>query len=330
MNIILLLFLIYSMFAVVAVQSYGNVKTGVRIGVSLNFDSYINALHTICMTVTGAEWYDILADCSVGYPYCTPKFTNDPSDPLRYHHSGPGGYEGPNYSFGDCGADSSRFFFVILKLICENIMLNLFIGMIIDNFSFITDEVAQVETHDWSNGASQDQVQELADAFKKYDAKSGYMSITALNSFMCTVHQPLGFRDDNDLIIFDERDRVSQILVRAELNVLHREWLDVMEKKAARPFYRRMIRAPKFEKKKRFVMWVSFEQVMYTLLYWRKPEMVPNSVKYQRAEGRITSVIMMAQKLIIADFFRYVERSTLQRPRIQRSHIQARNPTPNI
>lgn len=175
--------------------------------------------------------------------------------------------------------------------------------MILDNFSFITDGVAQVETPDWSTGASSEQVLELADAFRKYDAKSGYVSISCLNSLMCTMHQPLGFRNQDDHIEFDERDRVSHLLVRAELNVIRKHEYQKEAQWRARAWYRRF-RLPKIEHKKKFEMWVSFDDVMYTLLYWRQPQMVPRVLKYQRAEKRIQETIVMAQKLIITDFFR--------------------------
>ncbi len=45
------------------------------------------------------------------------------------------------YRYGDCGSTASWLFFLCFKIVCEYIMLNLFVGMILDNFSFITDEV---------------------------------------------------------------------------------------------------------------------------------------------------------------------------------------------
>ena len=45
-----------------------------------------------------------------------------------------------------------------MKLVCENVMLNLLIGMILDNFSYVTDEVAHVPDEEWSQGASDAQV----------------------------------------------------------------------------------------------------------------------------------------------------------------------------
>ena len=40
--------------------------------------------------------------------------------------------------------------------------MNLFIGMILDNFSFITDDVAVTEDDQWSSGASANQIKACA------------------------------------------------------------------------------------------------------------------------------------------------------------------------
>ena len=36
-------------------------------------------------------------------------------------------------------------YFIALKLVCEYMMLNLFIGLILDNFSYITEDVGHEE-----------------------------------------------------------------------------------------------------------------------------------------------------------------------------------------
>lgn len=60
----------------------------------------------------------IMDDVSVQWPECTERFNSD------YLYN----YTGVQYSFGDCGSSYSRFYFVIFKMICECILLNLFVG----------------------------------------------------------------------------------------------------------------------------------------------------------------------------------------------------------
>ena len=50
-------------------------------------------------------------------------------------------------------------------LVCETMMLNLFIGMILDNFSFITDEVAEVQDDEWATGPTTKEVVAMAEVF---------------------------------------------------------------------------------------------------------------------------------------------------------------------
>ncbi len=72
----------------------------------------------VTWNITQDEWMKIMDDVSVQPPECTERFDSN----FIYN------YSGKQYSFGDCGSSYSRFYFVIFKLICECILLNLFIG----------------------------------------------------------------------------------------------------------------------------------------------------------------------------------------------------------
>jgi hypothetical protein len=304
-NILFLLGLVYSMFAVVAVQCFGTTKRGYRMGPTANFDNWNNAIMTIAQIITGDEWMDILYDCSVEYPACTRQFNKD-------HVYG---WTGPAYSFGDCGSVYARLFFVSLKLICENVMLNLFIGMILGNFSFITEEVEQEEDFKWSKGASSDQMIVLVDQFRRFDARTGYMSLSALYAFMCEAHQPLGFRNMYSAIQFSERDRAEYRMIRAELNLICDNKAKQLQEEAKMPLFRRIMakcaRVYKLQRAPKSPMAVSFDELMYTLLYWRKPSMVPLAIKHGRHE-RIHDTLNMAFHITIYEAMR---RNAVQRRR---------------
>ncbi len=95
----------------------------------------------------------MLEDSSVVYPSCTPVFRA----PQVYGWAESGL---PDYSFGDCGTAYARFFFCAMKIVCENVILNLFIGMILDNFGFIMEDVGLGIKEDdaWEKGSTADQV----------------------------------------------------------------------------------------------------------------------------------------------------------------------------
>ena len=111
---------------------------------------------------------------------------------------------------------------MVLKLVCENVMLNLFIGMILDNFGFIMDDVGLSKFEDdyqWTNGSTSDQVKVITKTFQKHDGGTGYLPICALHSFLTEIHLPLGYRDSEGGLHFGDAERVTELLIRAELNV---------------------------------------------------------------------------------------------------------------
>ena len=98
-----------------------------------SFDSFPESISTLFQIVTGDEWMTLMDDNAVEYPACTTVFakSDDPSDSMYY-------YDGPTYSWGDCGLSGAYFVFPSFVIFCQSVLLNLVIGMILDNFSFIT------------------------------------------------------------------------------------------------------------------------------------------------------------------------------------------------
>lgn len=288
LNILLLLFLVYSMFAVVAVQMFGTTRYGRRLGPTANFESWQNAMYTVYQMVTGDEWMDIMYDCMVSAPWCTPVFKKSEN------------YDGPSYSFGDCGHSSARYFFIAFVLVCQNVMLNLFIGMILDNFSFITDEVAQVEDENWVGGASSRQVAELSTVFQKYDSGTGKMPIKSLHALMSDLPRPMGCREWDDSVRITKYDKATIQMIRAELNVIVLHDREMEHVRATS--WKRHLQLPKFKSEVQFSTGLDFEDIMLTILHWRKPSMVPHVTKYSRHQ-RIEEVVLMAHALMVMDFF---------------------------
>ncbi|EKX35351.1 hypothetical protein GUITHDRAFT_166006 [Guillardia theta CCMP2712] len=280
LNIVVLLFLVYSMFAVVFVQVFGVVKYGSRIGPTANFETFPVALQTIFQLVTGDEWQSMMVDCQVSPPACTLQF------------------EGK--SFGDCGSSLSFPWFVFFKLVCESVMLNLFIGMILDNFSYITDDVAQVEDSSWTHGASGDQIAVMSEVFQRYDGMTGRMPLVSLHSLLLDLPAPLGFLQPDESVQYGPYEKACEVLVRAELNLAVRHENNEISKRHG--FLQRFLRLGG-PKKPKFSSSVYFEDLMLVLLYWRVPRMVPEAVKEARMD-RVEEVALMAYALIIHDFFR--------------------------
>ena len=70
-------------------------------------------------------------------------------------------------SFGDCGSALALPLLLLFKVLCEAVLLNLFVAAILDNFSFITDAQsdAPAAAVDWAKGATKAHVEEMAAVF---------------------------------------------------------------------------------------------------------------------------------------------------------------------
>ena len=109
-------------------------------------------------------------------------------------------------------------------------MLNLVIGMILDNFSFITDQVGQVEDPDWSGGATASQIRHLANIFSLFCLQSGgrasnqYLPLWSITALLRELPEPIGFRqvENPQVILWGGKERVADKLIRAQLNIYAR------------------------------------------------------------------------------------------------------------
>ena len=182
------------MFAVVGVQLFALTRSGMRLGPTASFRYFPDAFFLIWQLVTGDEWMIIMKDVSVVEPFCTAIFTPE-NHPI---------YNGPPKTWGDCGPGVylGVFYCIFVKLVCEYTMLNLFIGIILDNFSFITEDAAHKEDVAWSNGPSERQLQDICSVFKRYDLGTNYVPISSLSGIMMDLPLPLGYREGSNKLCF--------------------------------------------------------------------------------------------------------------------------------
>jgi hypothetical protein len=141
-NIVVVLFVVILIFSALAVQLFGLVKSGSRLGFDANFMTFQASLHTCIQLMFGEDMHALTDDCSVSYPSCTPNVL----DPVNGEVIFP----------GDCGNQMAAVpFFWFYLVMTQFVMLNLFVGMIMNNFAFITtkDGNGVLEEEDFINMA---------------------------------------------------------------------------------------------------------------------------------------------------------------------------------
>ncbi|XP_071949638.1 sodium leak channel NALCN-like isoform X2 [Antedon mediterranea] len=109
------LFLLMTAYAFAGVVLFGKVKYGESLSRQANFENATNAIAALFRIVTGEDWNKIMHDCMVQPNECTP---------------------GDNFWETDCGNPAaSLFYFCTFYLIIAYIVLNLLVGIIMENFS---------------------------------------------------------------------------------------------------------------------------------------------------------------------------------------------------
>lgn len=118
-NVGAIVVLIKFILACIAMNSFSNVKYGELLNPDANFQTFWLSFNTLWRISTGESYNGIMHDCALAPPYCS---------------ATSGGIIDPNAS--NCGSPTiSYLYFVIAFTILNYIMLNLFVAIILDNFS---------------------------------------------------------------------------------------------------------------------------------------------------------------------------------------------------
>jgi len=136
LNVISLCFLLFFFYAVIGVQLFANVKFGGQLGPHANFRTFDKALSVLSRMLTGENWQKIMHDCMVEPPMCT-KFSDADTD---------------------CGSSAGAIiYFVSFFIFSSYMIMNLFVAIILDNFSvclsmensFVSEEELNRFQNEW-------------------------------------------------------------------------------------------------------------------------------------------------------------------------------------
>ncbi|XP_028848891.1 sodium channel, voltage gated, type VIII, alpha subunit a isoform X1 [Denticeps clupeoides] len=181
-NIGLLLFLVMFIFSIFGMSNFAYVKREVGIDDMYNFETFGNSMICLFMITTSAGWDGLLAPILNYPPDCDPNKEN-PGTSVK----------------GNCGNPSvGIFFFVMYIIVSFLIVVNMYIAIILENFSVATEESA--------DPLCEDDFESFYEIWEKFDpTASQFITFAKLGDFADTLEHPLRVPKPNiiELIAMD-------------------------------------------------------------------------------------------------------------------------------
>ncbi|XP_026503304.1 sodium channel protein type 2 subunit alpha-like isoform X8 [Terrapene carolina triunguis] len=168
-NIGLLLFLVMFIYAIFGMSNFAYVKREVGIDDMFNFETFGNSMICLFQITTSAGWDGLLAPIlNSGEPDCDP-YKDHPGSSVK----------------GDCGNPSvGIFFFVSYIIISFLVVVNMYIAVILENFSVATEESAEP--------LSEDDFEMFYEVWEKFDPDATqFIEYSKLSDFAASLDPPL-------------------------------------------------------------------------------------------------------------------------------------------
>ncbi|KAM6892867.1 sodium channel protein type 2 subunit alpha-like [Lycodopsis pacificus] len=176
-NIGLLLFLVMFIYAIFGMSNFAYVKHEAGIDDMFNFETFGNSMICLFQITTSGGWDGLLA------PILNKR---DPDCDSGMEHPG-------NSYRGNCGNPSvAIFFFVSYIIICFLIVVNMYIAVILENFSVATEESAEP--------LSEDDFEMFYEVWERFDPDATqFMEYSKLSDFADALDPPLRIPKPNML-----------------------------------------------------------------------------------------------------------------------------------
>ncbi|XP_039223004.1 sodium channel protein type 5 subunit alpha-like isoform X5 [Crotalus tigris] len=175
-NIGLLLFLVMFIYAIFGMANFAYVKKEYGIDDMFNFETFANSMLCLFQITTSAGWDGLLNPIlNTGPPYCDPGHVNS------------------NGSKGNCGSPAvGILFFVTYIIISFLIVVNMYIAIILENFSVATEESTEP--------LSEDDFDMFYETWEKFDPEATqFITYIALSSFADALPEPLRIAKPNQI-----------------------------------------------------------------------------------------------------------------------------------
>ncbi|XP_044223047.1 sodium channel protein type 4 subunit alpha B-like [Thunnus albacares] len=176
-NIGLLLFLVMFIYAIFGMANFAYVKKQDGIDDMFNFETFGNSMICLFQISTSAGWDNLLSPIMASSPEeCDANFVNT----------------GTN-TRGNCGSPSMGIaFFVSYIIISFLIVVNMYIAIILENFSVATEESTEP--------LSEDDFEMFYEVWEKFDSEATqFIEFSMLSSFADTLSEPLRIAKPNKI-----------------------------------------------------------------------------------------------------------------------------------
>ncbi|KAI8600684.1 Ion transport protein-domain-containing protein [Dissophora ornata] len=170
LNITAVFMVVFSVYAIMFREFFGMTRLGPSTTGLANFDSFGNTMLMLIRMTTGENWDFVMHDMAVEAPNCTPSRTS--------------------YLDGDCGSQTWAYvLFLSFYIICTYILLNMFIAVIISNFSFAYQHDSQTTL------ITREDLRNFKMKWAKYDPRgTGYIDPKYLSRFLRSLEGRLNTR----------------------------------------------------------------------------------------------------------------------------------------
>ncbi|XP_067398879.1 sodium channel protein type 5 subunit alpha-like isoform X2 [Emydura macquarii macquarii] len=175
-NIGLLLFLVMFIYAIFGMANFAYVKKEHGIDDMFNFQTFANSMLCLFQITTSAGWDGLLNPIlNTGPPYCDPNIIN------------------ANGSKGDCGSPAvGILFFVTYIIISFLIVVNMYIAIILENFSVATEESTEP--------LGEDDFDMFYEIWEKFDPEATqFIEYSVLSDFADALAEPLRIAKPNKI-----------------------------------------------------------------------------------------------------------------------------------
>ncbi|XP_008051398.1 sodium channel protein type 5 subunit alpha isoform X7 [Carlito syrichta] len=179
-NIGLLLFLVMFIYSIFGMANFAYVKWEAGIDDMFNFQTFANSMLCLFQITTSAGWDGLLSPIlNTGPPYCDPNLLNS------------------NGSRGNCGSPAvGILFFTTYIIISFLIVVNMYIAIILENFSVATEESTEP--------LSEDDFDMFYEIWEKFDPEATqFIEYSALSDFADALSEPLRIAKPNQISLIN-------------------------------------------------------------------------------------------------------------------------------